>query len=152
MNMRVDAPGGYNLAFATNNIRPGTDKDIHGVLYIGVAGFADSRNATMLDANVSFDDAPVINDQRIGDHQIHHLIGFRLRLSHAITYHLAAAELDFIAINSEIFFHLNPQLGIRQSQFITRSGAEHFCIGLPAHSRHYNFSGMSESSAPIIFP
>src|SRR5437762_10209168 len=66
------------------------------------------------------DDAPVIDDQRIGDHGVDRtlLVG-GLRLSHAVADHLAAAELHLFAVNGEILF---------EDRKSTRLNSSHRCI------------------------
>ena len=39
-------------------------------LDVGIAGLADARDAPVLDADVGLDDAPVIEDERIGDDRV----------------------------------------------------------------------------------
>ena len=58
------------------------------------------RDAAVLDADVGLDDAPVIDDQRIGDDECRRLSrGGALALAHAVADHLAAAELHFLAVD-----------------------------------------------------
>src|SRR5690606_22014116 len=42
---------------------------------IGIAGLADFHDAAVLDANVTLDNAPVVQDQRVGDDQIQRAVG-----------------------------------------------------------------------------
>ena len=73
MNMRVYAAGGEDLAFPGDDFGAGADDDIYAGLNIGVAGFAYAGNPALFDADISLNNAPVINNQRIGNHQIHRL-------------------------------------------------------------------------------
>ena len=52
-----------------------------------------------LQADIGLDDAPVVEDQRVGDDGVHGAAGARdLRLAHAVADHLAAAELHLLAV------------------------------------------------------
>jgi hypothetical protein len=99
MDVRVDAAGGDDHAFAGNDLGAGTDDDIHARLDVGIAGFAESRNPAAFDPEIAFDDAPPIDDECIGDHRVGAFPGHALALTHAIANHLAAAELHFLAID-----------------------------------------------------
>ncbi len=109
MDVTVDAAGGGDQAFAGNGLGARTDDDIHARLDVGVAGLADAGDAAVLDADVGLDDAPVIDDQRIGDHGIDRALGLgSLRLAHAVADHLAAAEFHFLAIKRMVVLDLDP--------------------------------------------
>src|SRR3546814_16256952 len=58
--------------------------------------------------------------------------GAQLALAHAVTDHLAAAELHFLAVSGEVLFDLDPQLGIGQAHLVANGGAEHVRGGLSA--------------------
>ncbi len=62
MNMSVDAASGQDTAFAGNRFGAGADDDIDAGLYIRVAGLADAGNAAVLEADISLDDAPMIEN------------------------------------------------------------------------------------------
>ena len=70
MDMAVEAAGGEDLAFARDDIGARPDDDGHAGLDIGIAGLADGGDQAVLDGDVGFDNAPVIDDQRIGDDRI----------------------------------------------------------------------------------
>jgi hypothetical protein len=67
------AAGGEDLALAGDRLGAGTDEDVHPRLGVRVAGLADAGDAPVLDADVGLDDAPVVQDQGVGDDQIRHL-------------------------------------------------------------------------------
>ena len=67
MDAAVETTRGENLALARDHIRAGADNDGDAGLDIGIAGFADRSDHAFLDRDVGFHDAPVIDDQRIGD-------------------------------------------------------------------------------------
>ncbi len=60
----------------------GADGDVHVGLDIRVAGLADGGNAPVLEADVGLDDAPVVDDQRVGDQRVDHLGSQQLSLLH----------------------------------------------------------------------
>jgi hypothetical protein len=47
------------------------DDDVDAGLDVRIAGLADGADAAVLDADVGLDDAPVIEDQRVGDDRVH---------------------------------------------------------------------------------
>jgi hypothetical protein len=59
-----------------------------------------------------------------------------LALTHAIANHLAATELDFIAINGKVIFNFQKQAAIAQAYPVTRRRSEHIGIGLSTDSAH----------------
>ena len=67
MNMRVDAAGGQDLAFAGDDLGAGADDDVDAGLHIRIAGLADGGDAAVGDGDVGLDDAPVVDDQCVGD-------------------------------------------------------------------------------------
>src|SRR5437879_652011 len=112
MDVAVESACGEDLALTRDDVGAGTDHDGHAGLYIRIAGLADSADKTFLDRDVGLDDPPMIEDQRIGDDGVGRalLVG-GLRLAHAIADHLAAAELDLLAIDGEILLHLDDEIG-----------------------------------------
>ncbi len=146
MNMRVDAAGGQDLALAGDDLGAGADDDIDIRLHVGIAGLADPRDAAVGDRDIGFHDAPVVDDQRVGDHGVDRAFCLRrLRLAHAVADHLAAAEFHFIAIGGEVAFHFDEQIGIGQAHAVAGGGAEHVGIGTSGDTGH-------QSSAPITSP
>ena len=71
-------------------------------------------------SDVRLHDAPVIQNHRVGDHQVEHAAcgGRRRRLAHAVAQHLAAAELRFVAGHCEIALDLDQQFGVGQPDAI----------------------------------
>jgi hypothetical protein len=60
----------------------------------------------------------------------------QLRLAHAVADHLAAAELDLLAVDRVVAFDLDHQAGVGQADAVARGGAEHVGIGLARDRRH----------------
>ncbi len=138
--MRVDAAGGEDHAFAGDHFGAGADGDGHIGLNVRIAGLADGGDAAVLEAHVGLDDAPVVEDQRVGDQGIDHLGGAQLALAHAVADHLAAAELHLFAIGGEVFFDFDPQVGVGQAHLVANGGAEHVGIGLAGNLHPYRLA------------
>ncbi|MCY1548702.1 hypothetical protein D9M68_848270 [compost metagenome] len=130
MDVAVDAAGGEEHAFAGDDFGSGADRDGHVGLDIRVAGFADGGDAAILQADIGLDDAPVIDDQRVGDQRVDYILGAELALAHAITDDFAATEFHFLAVAGEVFLHLDPQLGVGQAHLVADGRAEHVGVGL----------------------
>src|SRR5690606_33419762 len=110
VNVGVNAARRHDVAFAGNDFRAGANDDVNPGLRVGVACFANGSNAPTFEPNVGFDNAPVVHDQRIGQHRIHGtLFSAALTLCHAVANGFAAAKLHFFAIatcgQGEVFFN-----------------------------------------------
>src|SRR5258706_2065716 len=98
MDMRVDAARRDYHALARDDFRRAADHDGHARLDVGIARLADAADAAVLDPDVGLHDAPVVDDQRVGDDGIGAVFPVALALAHAVADHLAAAEFHFLAI------------------------------------------------------
>ena len=129
VDVTVEAARGEDLAFARDHVGARADHDGDAGLNVRVAGLADRADHAFLDRDVRFHDAPVIDDQRIGDDRVGRalLVG-HLRLAHAVADHLAATELHFLAIGGEILFHLDDEIGIGKPHPVADGGTEHVGI------------------------
>src|SRR5882757_9496786 len=129
MDVAVEAAGGEDFSLPRDDVGAGSDHDGDAGLNVGIAGLADRRDHAFLDRDVGFDDAPVIDDQCIGDHSVGRALGVGdLRLAHAVADYLAAAELHLLAIGGEILFHLDDEVGIGQPHPVPGGGPEHVGI------------------------
>ena len=138
MDMRVEAAGGEDLAFAGDRLGARADDDGDVGLDVGIAGLADGVDLAVLDADVGLDDAPVVEDQRVGDDGVDRalLVG-DLALPHAVADHLAAAELHLLAIGGEVLLHLDDEVGVGEPHAVAGGRAEHVGIGGALHrDRH----------------
>ena len=133
VNVAVDSARSHDHALGGDHLgrRPDDDRDAR--LDVGVSGLADPADASTLDPDVRLDDAPPVDDERIGDDGIDAILAHALGLAHAIANHLAAAELDLLAIDREILLDHRDKGGIRQTDPVTRGRAEHFGISLPGN-------------------
>src|SRR5690606_21316327 len=99
------------------------------------------------DADVGLDDAPVVEDQRVRDHDVD---GFRRRalaLAHAVAYDLAAAELDLVAVDRRITLDLDDERRVAQADAVARRRAEHVGIGAARDAAHESRSSRSWRSS-----
>lgn len=129
MDVAVKAAGREDLALTRDHVGAGTDDDGDARLDVGISGLADRRNHAVLDRDVGLDDAPVVDDQRVGDDGVGRalLVG-DLRLPHAVADHLAAAELHLLAIGGEILLHLDDEIGVGQPHPVAGGRAKHVGI------------------------
>jgi hypothetical protein len=129
MVVRPEAAGRQNPAFAGNDLGTRPDDDIDLGLRIRIAGLADTRDAPALEGDIGLHDAPVVDDQGIGDDGIGRTGRVRhLTLAHAVANDLAAAELHLLAIGGEIALDLDEKLGIGQPDAVTDRRAEHMGV------------------------
>ena len=130
MDVAVDTAGGDYFPFAGDHFGARTDHDVDPGLDVGVTGLADGVDAPAADADVGLDDAPVVEDDRVGDDGIDGALGAgTLRLPHAVADHLAAAELYLLAIDRAVTFDLDDELGIGEAQPVAGGRPEHRGIG-----------------------
>ena len=130
MDMAVDAARGDDLALGRDRFGAGTDDDVDTRLDVGVAGLADRDDHPALEADIGLHDAPVIDDQRIGDDGVDGALRSRaLALAHAVADHLAAAELHFLAVDRVVLLDLDEEFGIGQPHLVAHGGTEHVDIG-----------------------
>ncbi len=146
MDVGVEAAGGEDLAFARDHFGARADDNGDAGLDIGIASLADGENLAVLDADVGFDDAPMVDNQRVGDDGIDRalLIG-DLALAHAVADHLAAAELHLLAIDGEILLDFDDQVGVGEPNAVSRRRTEH--VGIDGA---VDFCGHGQSFALIL--
>ena len=149
VDVAVDAAGGDDMALAADDLGTGADDDVHAGLHVGVARFADGRDAPGPQANVGLEDAGVVDDQGIGQHGVHRAatagacsspgVG-ALALRHAVADGLAAAKLHLFAIAAcaqrVVGFHFKDEFGIGQAHAVAHGGAEHFGVGASSNGCH----------------
>ena len=80
---------------------PGADDDGDAGLDVRIAGLADGGDFAVLQPDVGFDDAPMVENERVGDDGVDRaLLVADLALPHAVADHLAAAELHLLAVGA----------------------------------------------------
>ena len=130
VDVAVDAAGGDDPALAGDGLGARADDDVDARLDVRVAGLADAGDAAVADADVGLDDAPVVEDERVGDDGVDGARGAgRLRLAHAVADHLAAAELDLLAVDGAVLLDLDEELGVGQPHAVAGGRPEHVGIG-----------------------
>src|SRR6202034_188962 len=67
VDVRVEAAGGEDAAFARDHVGTRSDDDGDAGLYVGIAGLADRGDPAVLDADVRLDDSPMVENERVGD-------------------------------------------------------------------------------------
>src|SRR5271169_1556051 len=126
VDVRVDAAGGDDAALSGDRFGPWADHDVHAGLDVGVAGFADPADAAVADADIGFDDSPMIEDHGIGDDCVDRALrARRLPLPHAVADDLTATELHLLTVDRAVALDLDDELGIGQAQPIAGRWPEH---------------------------
>jgi len=101
----------------------------HAGLDVGIAGLADGADHAFLIATIGLDDAPVVNNERIGDDGVGcALLVGDLRLTHAVADHLAAAEFYFLAVGGEILLDLDDEISVGKPHPVAGGRPEHVGI------------------------
>ena len=96
----------------------------------GLPALPMADDAAVLQADIGFDDAPMVDDQRIGDDGIDRAFGAaNLALAHAVADHLAAAEFYLLAIGGEVLLDLDDEFGVGQPHAVADRRAVHLGIG-----------------------
>ena len=138
MDMGVKPAGGKDLTFTRNDVRARSDNDRYARLNIGIARFADGVDTAILQADIRLHNAPMVNDQGIGDHGINRTVPVRdLTLAHTIANDLAAAKFDLLAIDREIFLDFNHEGRIGKTNAVACGGTEHIRIGGAGQGRSH---------------
>jgi hypothetical protein len=86
-------------------------------------------------ADIGFDDAPMIEDQCIGDDGVDGaLFVGDLALPHAVANDFAAAEFHLFAVDGEIFLDLDNEIGVGKPHAVARRRAEHIGVNAAAYA------------------
>jgi hypothetical protein len=138
VDVAVDPAGGEDAALAGDDLRAGADDDVDAGLDVGVAGLADGVDAAVAQGHVGLDDAPVVQDQRVGDDGVDGALRARdLGLAHAVADHLAAAELDLLAVDRAVLLDLDDQVGVGEAHAVADGGAVHGGVGRARHAERH---------------
>ena len=129
MDVGVEPAGGEDLAFAGDHLGAGPDDDGDAGLDVRIARLADRRDQPVLQADVRFDDPPMIEDDGVGDDGVDGAacVG-RLRLPHAVADHLATAELHLFAVSCEILLDLDDEFRVGEADPVAGRRAEHLGV------------------------
>ena len=131
MNVGIDAACSQNQAFTGNGFGRGSDDHAGSdtVHHVGVAGFTDSCNQAVLNANIGLENSSGVNHESACNHGVQAF--FILKgdgLAHAIAKGLATAEFCFVAVDAVIFFHFHDKGGISKTDAVANSGAVHLSV------------------------
>ena len=132
MNMSVDAAGRNDHAFASNHFGSPTDHDRSTPAWMsGIAGIADPemRPSLMPISALTIPQWSRINALVMTVSSASS--SSRAGLAHAIANDFAAAEFHFFAVDGEVFFDFDNELGVRQAHMVADRGSEHFHICVP---------------------
>ena len=143
MDMRVDAARCDDQAFACDDFRRCADDQvgIHTVHRAGVACFADADDFAVTNANIAFDDAPVIDDQGVGDDEIERAVaaGGHSRLTHPVAQGFAAAELGFVTVIGEILLDFDDQVGVGEAHAVAFGRAVEIGVNVSWNAQRHGF-------------
>src|SRR5438132_1243748 len=135
MDVRIDAARRQYLPFSGKYLRgrPDLHSRRHAVHDARISRLADSGDLAVANGKIGLVDSGVVENQGVGDHQIGSASGAGClgRLSHAVADHLAAAELDLVAVDRTIFFNLDDQSGVSKTDAISGGRAVVLRVALP---------------------
>ena len=119
MNVGIETAGRQYLTLTGDCLGAGPDDNVHTILRVRVAGLADRVNSPVANTDISLVDAVDVDDQRVGDNGIDGAAGpIDLRLAHAVTNHLAAAELHLIAVGGPVVLDLDDEIRIGEAHLV----------------------------------
>jgi len=137
VDVAVDAAGGEDFAFAGDDFGAGADDDGDAWLDVGVAGLADGVDAVVLDGDVGLDDALVVDDEDVGDDGVDRALDLaELGLAHAVADDFTAAEFHFVAVEGEVAFDFDPEVGVGEADAVAGGGALHVGVGAAGDAGH----------------
>lgn len=138
VDVSVEAAVGDDFTLAGNDVCVAADDEgaVDIVHDVRVARLADADDVPVLNPDVGFVDAGVVDDERVCDDEVGGLaVGAAGRLPHALTEGLAAAELTLVAIGGVVLLDLDKELCVAEADEVTRRGAEHGGVCLALHGR-----------------
>src|SRR5262245_8204119 len=134
VDMRVDAAGSDDITFAGDHFGTRTDDHADIGLHIRIARLAYSGNTPVLDADIGLHNSPVIENHCVGNDRIDSTFtAGTLRLAHAISDHLPASKLHFLAVGREVLLYFDDEVGIGETHLVADRWAKHLRIGGAAH-------------------
>ena len=134
MDVGVQSPGRDDAALARDDLRRGANDHADAILDKRISGMSDPDDATVLDADVAFDDAlNGVKNERVRNDQIQGFrVGGKRRLTHSVANDLAAAKFHFAAISAilrdQVALDFNEELRVGQANLVADRRAEHFGI------------------------
>ena len=107
MDVTVDRAGGEDSTVTSHDLRRRPDNEIrvHTVGRVGVTCSSDGRDAAVTNADIGFHDAPVVEDDCAGDHEIRSAFGAGIgRLTHRLADDFPAAKNGLVTADAVIGF------------------------------------------------
>src|SRR6185437_2850886 len=107
VDVAIHPASGDDQVFARDNFRARADNEVrvHSIHRVWIPGLANLHDAAVPNSDIAFDDAPMVEDDCVGDDQIEGAalpFGGCVRrgaaLAHAVANHFAAAKGDFVAV------------------------------------------------------
>ena len=99
--------------------RSDDERGVDAVHDVGVPGLADGDDPAGAHADVGLDDAPVVEHDRAGDHQVERAFApRRARLSHRLAHDLATTEDDLVTAARAVLFDLDEHVGVGETDAI----------------------------------
>ena len=136
MYVGIDSSGGCNQTLSGNRLGTRPNYDVHVWLHVRVARFANSANLPIFDTDIRLHDSPVIEEQRIGNNNVNHVLSGALALPHAVPNHFSTAELDFLPISRVVSLNFNNQFRIAEAHAITSRRPVHLDICAAVNTCH----------------
>src|SRR5271155_3990987 len=99
MDMCIDSARRQYQAFPRDDLGRRSYRDRDSGLHVRVAGLPDAPDAALFQPDIGFDDSPMVDDERVGDHRVRDGGADALALAHAVPDDLAAAKFHFLAID-----------------------------------------------------
>ena len=120
MHVGVDCAGGRDHALTGDDRRAGADHDLDVVDHVGIAGSADSANASVANADRDLaDSAGRIDDDHVGDHDVARVLDC-CRLQHQpVTCCLGESGDELVAAQLGVVFDLDDQARVAQANAVT---------------------------------
>src|SRR5215470_8243769 len=119
VDVTVDAAGGDDLAFGGDHLGARPDDDVDTGLHVRIAGLADAGDAALPKSDIGLHDAPMIDDEGIGDDGVDGTVGAgALTLAHAVADDLAAPELHLFAVDRVVTLDLDEELGVGEANTV----------------------------------
>lgn len=153
MDVAVETAISDNILLSSNDIGVGPDDHvrINAIHDIRITSFANSYDDAILDTDISFVDASVVNDQGVCENQIQTVnVRTSRSLTHAITNTLATAKGTLIAVLSKVPLDLDPEISSAQADKITSGRAEHSNISFTLKSKHVKVSRIASRFGGVM--
>ncbi len=157
MDMRVETASRHDHPLAGDDLSPRANDELRvdAGLDERVPGFADSHDPAVADAEVALHDPPIVEHDGVGDHDVEVrgslLVPIR-RLALPITNDFAAAEDDLLAIDGEVLFDLDDEIGVAQADAVADGRSVMPGVGLAAQFlTHAGRSSGGEGGRLLLF-